>query len=63
MTSAGQVYLKRKSIKHTFNSQLAVRNVLIAMAFCLAYLLGKYYRPIHSTSAHSVVNIKDTKHK
>jgi len=63
MTSTGQVYLNEKDIKYTFNTQTAVRNVLIAIAFCLIYLLGKYCRPIHSPSTYSIVNIKYTKHK
>lgn len=63
MTSTGQVYLKTKSIKHTFNTQAAVRNILIAIIFCLVYLLGKYYRPIHTPSVSNTVYIKHVKHK
>jgi hypothetical protein len=63
MTSTGQVYLKTKNIKHTCNTQVAVRNILIAITFCLVYLLGKYYRPIHNPSAYNTVEIKHAKHK
>jgi hypothetical protein len=63
MTSTGQVYLKTKSIKHTFNTQVAIRNILIAITFCLVYLLGKYYHPVHISSAYGTINIKHTKHK
>ena len=63
MTSTGQVYLKTKSIKDTFNAQVAVRNILIAITFCLVYLLGKYYHPIHNPSAYNKVEIKHAKYK
>jgi hypothetical protein len=63
MTSTGHVYLDKKNIKCVFNPQMAIRNVLIAMAFCLVYLLGKHYRPIRSPSQYSTVNINYIKHK
>lgn len=63
MTSTGHVYLKKKTIKHIFNSQMAVRNVLIAITFCLVYLLGKHYHPIHSPSVYGTGNIKHTKYR
>ncbi len=63
MTSTGLVYLKTKNIKHTFNTQVALRNILITIAFCLVYLLGKYYHPVHISSGYGTVNIRYTKHK
>lgn len=63
MTSTGQVYLKTKSRKHIFNTLVAVRNILIAITFCLVYLLGKYYRPVHKPSAYNTADIKHIKHK
>ncbi len=63
MTNTGHVYLNKKSIRDTFNIQVAVTNVPIAMTFCLVYLLGKHYRAIHSPSAYVTVNIRHTKHK
>jgi hypothetical protein len=63
MTSTWQVYLKIKNIKQTFNTQLATRNILITIAFCLVYLLGKYYRPVHIPSGYDTIKIRYTKHK
>jgi hypothetical protein len=62
MTSTGHVYLNKKSIRHTLNTQVAVRNILIAVTFCLVYLLGKHYRPVHPTM-YSTVNIKHIERK
>jgi hypothetical protein len=51
MNTRGQVFLKTKKIRGTFDKRMAVRNVLFVLAMCLFYLLGKHYQTIHTASA------------
>jgi hypothetical protein len=62
MISTGHIYLNKKNIRHTFNTKVAVINVLIAVTFCLFYLLSKYCYSVDST-IYFTINIKHTKHK
>jgi hypothetical protein len=48
MNSQEHVFLKTRIINiSAFNKQIAIRNVLFAIAISLLYLSGKYYQTIH----------------
>jgi len=47
MNDQGPIYLKVVYIKRTSNKSVFTRNVLFAIALCLVYLMGKYYRSAH----------------
>jgi len=63
MDNQGNVYLKTTTIRNTFNKRLFIRNVVIALAMCMVYILGMRYQSHHNPPANVLVKINSISKK
>ena len=61
MSSQGHINFKKKGIKNTFNNRISMRNILIVIALCFFYVIGKHYQSTNKPFAGNSTKIRHIK--
>jgi hypothetical protein len=56
-----QIHPNRKAMMTNLKNPILVRNMIIATALCVCYLVGKHYRAVQNSPAAAIAKVNSTK--